>query len=142
MTQTAATAHLTCRRCGRAIKSPRSIREALTNGGYGRGCARVIEANARNAALSETVTAEALELVEDGGAVQVTPAVWLTVSTDGATRYETNPDAGTCTCKSGQYGRLCHHLAAVAAILGVAPVAAPVVLRQPEDPFANVPNAA
>src|SRR5262249_1044888 len=38
-----ATRTTTCRRCGRTLTSPRSLREAQTNGGYGRGCATKIE---------------------------------------------------------------------------------------------------
>lgn len=142
-TKTAAPA-IHCRKCHRPLTSLRSIREATRNGGYGRGCARKVAENVRAAALSETVTDEALELVEDGGAVQVTPAMWATVSTDGKRTYLTSALAGTCTCKSGQFGRLCCHLAAVAALLDVYPVAAPVVIPtiSENELFANIPNAA
>lgn len=133
----------TCRKCHRELTSPRSLREAAQNGGYGRGCAKVVEASIRAAALSERVADEAIELVEDGGAVQVTPAVWLTVSTDGQRYYETSALCGTCSCKAGEFGRLCCHLVAVAAILGVYPFVAPVVIPQAtDDPFALIPNAA
>ena len=116
MTNTAATTStspILCGRCGRPLTSPRSISAATRNGGYGRGCAAKIAA----AEQATNATPAAVELIEDAAIVRTAPALFLAVSSDGSTRYEVNPAAGTCTCKAGQYGRSCKHLAAAIVLI-------------------------
>lgn len=138
------TSHTTCRRCGRPLTSPRSIREAQTNGGYGRGCAAKIADTV--AVETPAIAEQAAELIEDGGVVRVTGAIFLAVSTDGSVLYEVCPVVGSCSCKAGQYGRRCFHLAAAEAVSGLtapACVAREVVeVATPADPFAVFATAA
>lgn len=145
-TKTAATTSqtATCREqgCGRTLRAAKSVAQ-----GRGPVCQAKYEARIAQAAKTEPAdrVAKAVELVEDGGVVR-DGFLWLATSSDGNTRYEVNPgagDHGTCTCTAGQYGRKCYHIVA-AVLAGGEPVRplAPVVLAQPEDPFANIPNAA
>lgn len=103
-----ATAPVHCCRCDRALRSPKSVARQ-----YGPGCARKIAAAAKTVDLAdykaEQVT-KAAQLIADGAIVR-TGALYLAVATDGITRYETDPAAGTCSCKAGQHGRRCYHLA-------------------------------
>lgn len=136
---------ITCRKCGRDITSVRSIREAGRNGGYGRGCA--VKVAATVATEQPAVAEQAAELIADGGIVRVTGALFLAVSTDGAVRYEVCPVTGRCTCKAGQYGRRCYHLAAAEAVSGLtAPAPQParerVEIARPADPFAYFADVA
>lgn len=146
MTTNAATttSHATCRRCGRTLTSPRSIREATQNGGYGRGCAAKI-ADEVAANTTPAQASEALDLIQDEAIVRVAGSVFLAVSADGRVLYEVCPVTGTCTCKAGQYGRRCYHLVAAEAVSGLTatPPQAPrepVALATPEDPFACFPR--
>lgn len=110
MAASTATTHCAhCARCGRTLRSATSIAA-----GYGPTCARRI----REAAKVVDLTAykahqveKATELIEQGGIIR-TGHLYLAVSTDGAIRYETSPAAGTCTCKAGERGLRCYHLAA------------------------------
>lgn len=135
---------ITCRKCGRDITSARSIREAGRNGGYGRGCAAKIEAEVVAADQPVEVSEKALELIEDGGIDHIAGSLFLAVSTDGRVRYEVCPVTGRCTCKAGQYGHRCYHLAAAEAVSGLhapepQPAREPVELARPADPFACFP---
>jgi hypothetical protein len=135
---------ITCRKCGRDITSARSIREASRNGGYGRGCAAKVADTVTSTDQPAEVSEKALELIEDGGIVRVTGAIFLAVSTTGRVLYEVCPVTGSCTCKAGQHGRRCYHLAAAEAVSGLTapapkPVAEPVELARPADPFAYFP---
>lgn len=111
-----ATAHITCKRCGRPLTSPRTIREALTNGGYGRGCAKVIEANVKAAATTEAQAAKVVDAIEAGAVEHRVRNLFQVVSSDGTTVYDVDLAAGSCTCKAGQYGRRCYHISAAAAL--------------------------
>lgn len=107
------TAPATCTRCGRVLTDPRSIAR-----GAGPVCFRKIKDQALLvlAAHSHEAVRKALELIADGGIV---PAgrmhgarLYLAVSSDGSTRYETT--ALACACKAGSFGRPCYHRTAVA----------------------------
>jgi hypothetical protein len=144
---TTTTAHITCRKCGRSLTSARSIAEAQRNGGYGRGCAAKVEQAVAAKGDPVEVSEKALELIEDGGIVPVIGCTYLAVSSDGTVLYEVNPVAATCTCKAGQYGRRCYHLASAEALSGYTAPAPrrhvePVELARPVDPFAAFTTAA
>ncbi|WP_192809935.1 hypothetical protein [Actinomadura rudentiformis] len=51
-----------------------------------------------------------MELIEDGGIVQVAPGEWRTVSSNGTAIFATTTTR--CTCKAGAYSRRCYHVAA------------------------------
>ena len=113
MTQTAATTtghQPTCLRCGRRLSDPKAVAR-----GYGRTCARKIATAAKVVDLAayktEQVT-KATELIATGALVPTGPHTFLSVAPDGITRYETDAYHQTCSCKAGQFGRRCYHLAA------------------------------
>jgi hypothetical protein len=100
-----------CRRCHRVLRSASSIAA-----GIGRTCARrerqeqaakLVLAN-YSAAQVEKVR----ELLADGGIARVTRTTYLAVASNGIDRYEIDTTAHTCTCKAGQNGRSCYHIAA------------------------------
>lgn len=97
-----------CLRCGRLLHSPKSIAV-----GYGPTCARKIAAAAKVVDLAayktEQVT-KATELIASGALVPTGAHTFLTVASDGVTRYETDAYHQTCSCKAGQFGRKCYHL--------------------------------
>jgi hypothetical protein len=65
------------------------------------------------AALKPEQHAKMLELIEDGGIQRTSrPGVYAATSSDGSTVYVTDATAGTCTCKAGEAGRRCYHVAA------------------------------
>jgi hypothetical protein len=106
-------APVTCKRCGRRLSS-----ESSCAAGYGPVCARRM----RNA-LTDIGTAfkahqivSATELIADGGVVVGPGRTCIAVSSDGARTYVVDVTAGTCTCKAGEYGRRCFHLAASIAL--------------------------
>lgn len=138
-----ATAHLTCKGCGRDITSVRSIREASRNGGYGRGCARKVAEAAQAAAQSEPATRvdAATEAIEDGAVIHQTQDLWLVVSTAGTEVYVADLGTGGCTCPAGQHGRRCWHLLAAELLAGKPAAAAVRTLAAPADPFATIPGA-
>lgn len=102
-----------CTRCHRVLKSAESIAR-----GTGRTCERKIRSTL--AYIGASFTARQIEaatdLISDGGLV-VGPADWtcLAVSSDGSSTYVVDTAAATCTCKAGQHGRPCYHLAAALA---------------------------
>ncbi len=106
-TQTAATEHAHCTRCGRKLTSAASIAA-----GYGRGCLARIRAAAKAADLSAFTAAQvaqARELIEDGAIVaDAQPGWFLAVSTDGDAIYLAT--AGFCTCPAS---KPCYHQAAI-----------------------------
>lgn len=98
-----------CARCGRILHSPNSV--AL---GYGPTCFRKIRAAAEVVDLSaykREQVKKAAELLAHGGVIRA-GHLYLVASSDGSARYQTSPTSGTCTCKAGQHGRRCYHLAA------------------------------
>lgn len=106
-----------CRRCGRVLTDPRSIAR-----GYGRTCARRMSAALVHigATYSPGQIAAATALIDDGGLLVGPHGTCLAVSSDGTTTYVVDPRRGSCTCKAGQNGRACYHLASATAL--VAPV--------------------
>ncbi|MFC6090706.1 DUF6011 domain-containing protein [Saccharothrix lopnurensis] len=110
-----------CTRCGRALRSAKSVAD-----GYGRTCKARIAA-ARKAKAVEGVkpaaVAKAEELIELGAIVPLRGRrVFGVVASNGTDRYLTAPQA--CTCPAGLKSltsdyRLCYHRVA-AAILAAA----------------------
>lgn len=100
-----------CRRCGRRLWSQKS-----RDIGYGRFCYRKVRAAVDALRPSPTQIDRALELIEDGGIVDVggrfNNLVFRIVGTDGEIRYRCTPNL--CTCPAGQADRLCYHRVAVA----------------------------
>jgi hypothetical protein len=56
--------------------------------------------------------AKAQELIELRAIVRTAPALYLAVSSDGSVNYEVNTAAHSCSCKAGERGLRCYHLAA------------------------------
>jgi hypothetical protein len=102
-----------CTRCGRRLSDPKSIARKT-----GRTCEAKLQA--AFALIGETFSARqieaAIELIADGGVVVGPRGACLAVSSRGDEVYAVNPAAGTCTCKAGQHGRLCYHIAAALAL--------------------------
>ena len=99
-----------CQSCGRKLTSATSV---------ARGRGPVCTAKVRKAAATAELPckpeqrAKAAELIEDGGIVPLSrPGVYAASSSDGTAVYVVDVNAGTCTCKAGQNGRYCYHLAA------------------------------
>jgi hypothetical protein len=103
--------HSNCLRCGRALRSARSI--AL---GYGPKCA----AKVRNAPVDTTdykahQVQSARELIEDGAIIPLRSVIFISVSTDGTETYRTAPTA--CNCPAGLKGSRCYHQLAARLLL-------------------------
>lgn len=131
-----------CHRCGRIIRSAKSVAAGL-----GPVCAAKIAEAALVAARTDPAAQvdKAVELIEDGAIVQITPAVYWAVSTDGTVNYEVSPLTGGCTCKASQYGQRCFHLLAAEWFVGWTkfPVAVVATIGpKPADAFAVFATAA
>jgi len=101
----------TCKRCGRTLRAADSIARS-----YGRTCLRKHrqEQAARLilATYTETQVAKVIELLTDGGVQRVDRTTYLAVASNGVDRYEVSTAHASCTCRAGQHGRPCYHLAA------------------------------
>lgn len=100
-----------CLRCGRALRSPASVRAS-----YGAWCRAKIRAAALAAAVADFTAAQvarARELISDGGLVPTRrTGVFRAVSSDGQGSYLTH--AATCNCPAGLRSRkACYHSLAV-----------------------------
>lgn len=108
-TAPAPTAH--CARCGRTLRSAASIAA-----GYGPTCARRIREATKVVDLTAYKTFQvekAADLIEDGGIIRLTRAGdYAAVSSNGADHYLINIHNRTCTCRAGERGLRCYHLAA------------------------------
>lgn len=106
-----ATAKPQCKRCHRTLRAADSIARQM-----GRTCARKArqEAAARVVLASYTpVQVEKVtELLRDGGLARVDRTTFLAVASNGIDRYEVSTAHASCSCKAGQHGRACYHLAA------------------------------
>jgi hypothetical protein len=99
-----------CARCGRKLTSAKAVAD-----GYGRTCKTRIANAAKVVDLAEYKAfqvAKAQELIELRAIVRTAPATYLAVSSDGSVNYEVNAAAATCSCKAGERGIRCYHLAA------------------------------
>jgi hypothetical protein len=103
--------HTNCLRCGRALRSAKSIAS-----GYGAKCA----AKVRNAPVDLTdykphQITSAHELITDGAIIPLRSVIFITVSTDGTETYRTAPTA--CSCPAGVKGSRCYHQLAARLLL-------------------------
>lgn len=73
----------------------------------GKHCAAKVKAATHTVTAKTEQTAKAIELIEDGGIVQIRPTVFRTVSTDGQELYLSHPT--NCSCPAGRNGRTCYH---------------------------------
>lgn len=107
------TATTRCQRCNRPLRSARSITL-----GYGPTCHRAKrrEAAIKTADFKPAAIEKALQLIEDGGIVPLRGRrVFQVVSSDGASRYLTAPQA--CNCPAGLRGQsVCYHRVAATAL--------------------------
>ncbi|MFJ5984367.1 DUF6011 domain-containing protein [Lentzea sp. NPDC092896] len=107
MTATQTTAK--CLGCGRVLRAAKSIAA-----GRGRRCAAKVREAIKVAAFDykpEQIV-KAAELIELKAIVRTTPATFAAVSSNGANVYEIDQYRRTCTCKAGERGVRCYHLAA------------------------------
>lgn len=100
-----------CRRCHRKLRSTASVAA-----GIGRTCARK-ERQEQAAKLvlanyTDVQVEKVRQLLADGGVARVDRHTFLAVASDGVEQYEVNTTHASCTCKAGQFGRHCYHLAA------------------------------
>ena len=96
--------------CGRTLRAAKSVAR-----GYGPRCWAKIQEAAKVvdlAAYKANQIAKAAELIELRAIIRTAPATFAAVSSDGTATYETNAAAQSCTCKAGQRGIRCYHLAA------------------------------
>lgn len=109
MTTTAPTAK--CTRCGRGLRSAASVLA-----GMGRTCQRKARQEAAAKLILANYSAAQVESVKqvlaDGGVARVDRHRFEVVSSDGTRRYEVDTTRAACTCKAGENGRRCFHLAA------------------------------
>lgn len=99
-----------CTRCGRKLTAVKSV-----SAGYGRTCKAKIAKAAKVIDLAEYKAfqvAKAAELIELRAIVRTAPALYLAVSSDGSVNYEVNQAEHRCSCKAGERGIRCYHLAA------------------------------
>lgn len=112
---------VSCLRCGRPLRSARSVAR-----GRGRWCQAKVRTAAETTDLSgfkaEQVD-KARELIELGAIVATSRTnVFAAVSSDGTTYYVVDAAAQTCTCRAGERGLRCYHLAAALVLQASAPV--------------------
>lgn len=106
MTATQTTAK--CTRCGRTLRAAKAIAD-----GMGRTCKAKVAAAAKSATEYKPVQiAKAAELIELKAIVRTAANTFAAVSSNGADTYETDTYRQTCTCKAGERGLRCYHLAA------------------------------
>lgn len=109
MTTTAHTAK--CRRCHRALRSA-----ASRAAGVGPVCARRERKEAAARLVLATYSPAQVESVKqvltDGGIARIDRHTFEVVASDGTRRYEVDTTRASCTCKAGENGRRCYHLAA------------------------------
>jgi len=97
-----------CIRCGRTLRSAKSIAD-----GAGRTCkAKIAEATKSATEYKPVQVAKAAELIELKAIVRTSATAFVAVASNGTATYETDAYRQTCTCKAGERGIRCYHLAA------------------------------
>lgn len=100
-----------CKRCKRVLRSAESIAR-----GYGRHCARMHRREEAAKLVLANYSAAQVESVKqvlaDGGVQRVDRHRFEVVASDGVRRYEVDTTHASCTCKAGEHGRRCYHVAA------------------------------
>lgn len=93
-----------CNRCGRTLRSAKSIAR-----GYGPTCTSKIAKAAKIATEKPAQVTKALELIELNAIVPVKGrTVFRSISSDGTRTYLTAA-TGQCTCPAGLKSRQCYH---------------------------------
>lgn len=107
---------ITCGRCGRVLRSARSIKRGL-GPTCGAKRAQAFEIVDVVADYTPVQVEKAKELVELGGIVRLYPnRPWFAVvATKGDHVYRTSPKG--CTCPAGMHYRRCYHTAAARVLL-------------------------
>jgi len=100
-------AQVTCRRCGRVLRSVVSIAQ-----GFGKECKRkALQEQSVADVPAWQVEKAKTDVIELGAIEKVVTrdgrAVFDVISSDAEQIYSTT--AADCSCKAGQYGRLCYH---------------------------------
>lgn len=117
MTTKTATRTAKCKRCGRTLTDPKSVAAKL-----GPVCAKKRAAEQRASAViarhQPVQVDKAIELIGDAGILPTEHGVFLVVSSAGDVRYETT--TARCSCKAGQFGRLCYHRVAAELMIAAA----------------------
>jgi hypothetical protein len=111
-TGTAATAITTCTRCGRPLRSAKSIADRM-----GRTCKAKTTQAARRVTSGYTTdqVTKAVELIETAAIIIHTARArrrFQAVSSRGDAVYLVDQAAHSCTCPAGVHGKVCYHLAA------------------------------
>lgn len=123
--QSTDTATTTCIRCGRTLRSEKSVAD-----GMGRTCKARVRAAAEVVDLTQFRDARAaknraVELIEQAGVIPASRAgLFLAVSSDGTNTYLVDTDEGSCTCKGYVNAGHCFHLVAANLLDGTARKAA------------------
>jgi hypothetical protein len=106
--------------CGRLLRAAKSVSR-----GFGPRCWAKIAAATRStdlSAFSAAQAAKAAEAIEQLAVVPLSrPGIYGHVSGDGTATYVVDTREQSCTCKAGQNGRRCYHLAAGLILDGAAP---------------------
>jgi hypothetical protein len=101
----------TCTRCGRTLRSQESIARDM-----GRHCAKMDRKEQAAKLILANYTRPQVEkvkqLLADGGVQKVGRHTWTAVASNGYGRYSVDTTMASCTCKAGENGRQCYHLAA------------------------------
>jgi hypothetical protein len=106
-TTTATHQHSNCLRCGRALRSAKSVAT-----GYGPTCTRKVKAAAKAEVVAQYkahLVAKAEELIEQGGIIALRGRrVFQVVASNGIDTYKAAPQG--CTCAAGLKGKhVCYH---------------------------------
>jgi hypothetical protein len=113
MTKTQEAPTTRCIRCGRTLKSARSIAA-----GMGRTCRAKVAEAAKVIDLSvfkdtKGAATRAEQLIADAGIVPTRHAgQFIATSSDGTKTYTVDTIDRSCTCPAGLKGRACYHLVA------------------------------
>lgn len=107
------TATTKCIRCGRTLRSGKSVAD-----GMGRTCKARVRAAAEVVDLTEfrdarAAKSKATELIEQAGVIPASRVgLFMAVSSDGTNTYLVDTDEGSCTCKGYVNAGRCFHLVA------------------------------
>ena len=110
MTAATTTTTAKCIRCGRTLRSTKSVAD-----GMGRTCKAKVRHAAEVVDLSafrdaKAAKSKAVELIEQSGIVPASrPGLFLAVSSDGVNTYLVDIVEGSCTCKGYVHAGRCYH---------------------------------
>ncbi len=103
-----ATVTTKCGRCGRSLRSAKSVAE-----GYGPTCkAKMVKAAKELVGFKAFQIDKAREVIELRAIMRLVDGGYEVVASNGLDVYATSVDA--CSCPAGEHGRACYHRAAAA----------------------------